>query len=110
MTSVLTEDDKIFTMYRQYQDLIIKDVEKGNGFVYGVDQLAARLTVAHMLDHVVCLFKKDESPTVRKVNNTWKEKFGDKVEGKEELEIMQNNATLTSTSADSISWSWGISE
>ena len=94
MTSVLKEDDKIFTMYRQYKELIHKDAEENDNHVYGTDQLAAQLTVAHMLDHVICLniFKEDKLPTARKVN-----KFGDGVEGKEELEIMRNNSKVTST-------------
>jgi len=76
MTSVLKEDDKIFTMYKQYKELIHKDVEKNDNRVYGTDQLAAQLTVAHMLDHVICLVKEDKPPTVRKVNDTWMDKFG----------------------------------
>ena len=78
MTSILKEDDKVFTMYKQYKELIHKDVEENDNRVYGTDQLAAQLTVAHMLDHVVCLFKEDIQPTARKVNKTWREKFGDK--------------------------------
>ena len=110
MTSVLKEDDKIFTMYKQYKELIHKDVEKKDNRVYGTDQLAAQLTVAHMLDHVVCLniSKEDKLPTARKVNNTWKEKFDDSAEE----EIMRNNFEVTgespittSTVADSINWS-----
>ena len=61
MTSILKDDDKIFTMYRQYKELIHKDVEKNDNRVYGTDQLAAQLMVAHMLDHVVFLFKKEVS-------------------------------------------------
>ena len=98
MTSVLKEDDKIFTMYRQYKELIHKDAEENDNRVYGTDQLAAQLTVAHMLDHVVCLniFKEDKLPTARKVNKTWEEKFDDSAEA----EIMQNNFAATSSSAN----------
>mgnify|MGYP001175942519 FL=1 len=96
MTSVLKEDDKIFTMYRQYKELIHKDAEENDNRVYGTDQLAAQLTVAHMLDHVVCLFNKDEPPKARKVNKTWEEKFDDSAEA----EIMQNNFAATSSSAN----------
>ena len=98
MTSVLKEDDKIFTMYRQYKELIHKDAEENDNHVYGTDQLAAQLTVAHMLDHVVCLniFKEDKLPTARKVNKTWEEKFDDSAEA----EIMQNNFAATSSSAN----------
>ena len=67
MTNILKEDDKIFTMYKQYIDLIRDDVEKNNEFVYGIDQLAARLTVAHMLDHVVGLIKNETPPTANKI-------------------------------------------
>jgi hypothetical protein len=106
MTSILKEDDKIFTVYRQYKEFIYKDAEENDANVYGTDQLAARLTVAHMLDHVVCLFTGDESSTVKMVNNMWEKKFGDGVEGKEELEIMQNNFQVTSSSTD-IEIDWG---
>ncbi len=82
MTSVLKADDKIFTMYRQYKELIHKDVEENDNRVYGTDQLAAQLTVAHMLDHVVCLLKNEDEEPV-KVR---------KIERNEELEIMRNNA------------------
>ena len=82
MTSVLKEDDKIFTMYKQYKELIHKDVEENDNRVYGTDQLAAQLTVAHMLDHVVCLLKNEDEEPV-KVR---------KIERNEELEIMRNNA------------------
>ena len=59
MTSELKLDDKIFNMYRQYQDLITK-VEG----VKGVEELASNLTVAHMLDHVVCLLKSKNEESV----------------------------------------------
>ena len=80
MTSVLKTDDKIFTMYRQYKELIHKDAEENDNRVYGTDQLAAQLTVAHMLDHVVCLLKNEKEEPI--------------IAGNEELEIMRNNARL----------------
>ena len=67
MTSILKEDDKIFTMYRQYKELIHKDAEETEARVYGTDQLAAQLTVAHMLDHAVCLIKEDRFPTAKEL-------------------------------------------
>tara|TARA_R100000306_G_C4317004_1_gene113159 strand:+ start:167 stop:412 length:246 start_codon:yes stop_codon:yes gene_type:complete len=77
MTSVLKNDDKIFTMYKQYKDLLdkIHTLEKN-----GKSQIAAQLTVAHMLDHAVCLMKKEDEEPIRviEVNNTWKEKFGNR--------------------------------
>jgi len=69
MTSILKEEDKVFTMYKQYKELIHKDAEESEGRVYGVDQLAVQLTVAHMLDHVVCLDKEDKLPTAREVDS-----------------------------------------
>jgi len=98
MTSILKKTDKIFNMYNQYKELIHSDAKENDNRVYGTDQLAAQLTVAHMLDHVVCLFKEDKPPTaktVKKVNKTWQEKFGDGIEGKEELEIMRINFEVT---------------
>jgi len=67
MTSVLKDDDKVFTMYKHYKELIHKDVEEKDNRVYGIDQLAVQLTVAHMLDHVVCLIKEDKPPTAKKI-------------------------------------------
>ena len=67
MTSVLKEDDKIFTMYKQYKELIYQDAEKHGNFVYGVDQMASRLVVAHMFDHVVCLIKEDKPSTTKEI-------------------------------------------
>ena len=101
MTSILKEDDKIFTMYKQYKELIHKDAEKNKDNVYGVDQMASRLVVAHMLDHVICLFKEDKSPTAKKINKLWEEAFDDSDEPK----IMQNNFAVTSSSANvEIDW------
>ena len=80
MTSVLKTDDKIFTMYQQYRTLIHEETKKNDAFVYGIDQLAAQLTVAHMIDHVVCLLKNEKGESV--------------IAGNEELEIMRNNAKL----------------
>ena len=67
MTSILKKDDKIFIMYRQYKALIHKDAEENGNHVYGTDQLAAQLTVAHMLDHVVCLIKENKPVTAKKM-------------------------------------------
>ena len=64
---MLKEDDKIFTMYKQYKELIHKDAEETEARVYGTDQLAAQLTIAHMLDHVVCLIKEEQPPTAPKI-------------------------------------------
>jgi len=79
MTSVLKENDKIFTMYRQYKELIHKDAEENDNHVYGTDQLAAQLTVAHMLDHVVCLFKEDKPSMAREVDRENEERLWERV-------------------------------
>ena len=68
MTSVLKDDDKVFTMYKHYKELIHKDAEENDNHVYGTDQLAAQLTVAHMLDHVVCSLEGKKPVKVKKVN------------------------------------------
>jgi len=68
MGSILQKDDKIFTIYKQYIDLIRDDVEKNNEFVYGIDQLAARLTTAHLIDGLIEEIKtcRNEFPPERK--------------------------------------------
>ena len=76
MTSILQDDDKILNMYKQYKNLIHEDAEKNGQVVYGVDQMASRLTVAHILDQVVCLMPGELPPTVKKVNPSdsfWKQ-------------------------------------
>ena len=50
MTRKITDDDKILNMYQQYNGLLIGD---GN-LNY---EVAAQLTLAHMMDHMVCLLK-----------------------------------------------------
>jgi len=62
--------DKIFSIYKQYQDLIVEDANKGTGIVYGVDQLAARLTVAHAIDNALDTLQNDKPPTANKINVT----------------------------------------
>ena len=76
MTSVLSEDDKIFGMYKQYKALLNNDARRTKDELHPrtTKVVASQLTVAHMLDHVVCLL----SPTVDKVNNTWEKKFGNR--------------------------------
>ena len=95
MTSTLKENDKIFNTYKQYKELIHKDAKENGNFVYGTDQLAAQLTVAHILDHVVCLIKEDKLPTVnelKKAPQTLLETFSE---------------TNTSASSDTVEIDWG---
>ena len=95
MTSVLKADDKIFTMYKQYKELIYNDAEENGKPVYGVDQMASRLAIAHMLDHIVCLIKEDKSPTVKKLKKapqTLLETF---------------SGTTTTSSSDTAEINWG---
>ena len=73
---MIEEDDKIFTMYKQYKALIHKDAVEGANHVYGTDQLAAWLTVGHTLDNMVSLLKETKTfgtaTNLDKVNDTWK--------------------------------------
>lgn len=62
--------DKIFSTYKRYHKLISEDAEKTESFVYGIDQLAARLTVAHVIDDALDVLKKDKPPTANKINIT----------------------------------------
>jgi len=78
MTSTLLENDKIFTLYKQYKNLLIIDRRRLG--VENAEQIASNLTVAHMLDHVVCLLKNEKEDPI--------------IAGNEELEIMRNNARL----------------
>jgi len=67
MTSILQEDDKIFNMYKQYRALLNNYTKQNKEAVHErtTMMLAGQLTVAHMLDHVACLFKKDGPPTAK---------------------------------------------
>tara|TARA_B100000749_G_C18335299_1_gene426737 strand:+ start:34 stop:264 length:231 start_codon:yes stop_codon:yes gene_type:complete len=67
--------DKIFNTYKQYRELIIEDAQKTDGFVYGIDQLAARLTVAYVMDEALSFLKSDKPPTAHKINKV-SEVFG----------------------------------
>ena len=66
MTSILKEDDKIFMMYKQYQTLL--ETERKFKIEGGLENVAAQLTMAHMLDHVVCLLKKDQQQNNEALN------------------------------------------
>ena len=64
MTEIIDPvSDKILNTYRQYERLI-----NGNSSV------AAQLTVAHILDHVVCVTKENTQhpPKVVKINSALK--------------------------------------
>ena len=73
---MIEEDDKLFTMYTQYKALIHKNAVKNENRVYGVDQLAAWLTVGHTLDNMASLLKETKifgtATNLDKVNDTWK--------------------------------------
>ena len=58
---MIEEDDKIYAMYNQYKTLIHKDAVKGSNTVYGTDQLAAWLTVGHMLDNMASLLEETKT-------------------------------------------------
>ena len=80
MTSVLSEDDKIFGMYKQYKALLDNDTKQNKDEFHPrtTKVVASQLMVAHMLDHVVCLLKEEKSSTVNLVNDTWKERVGNR--------------------------------
>ena len=69
MTSVLREEDKIFGMYKQYKALLNNDARRTKDELHPrtTKVVASQLTIAHMLDHVVCLIKEDKPPTVKKI-------------------------------------------
>jgi hypothetical protein len=74
MTSVLQEDDKILSMYKQYKTLLNNNVKRNKNELQLHPRttmlVASQLTVAHMLDHVVCLIKEKKLRTVKKTKKT----------------------------------------
>ena len=59
MTSTLQNNVKVLSMYNQYKELL-GNAGTGGFNTDGINQIASQLTVAHMLDHVVCLLKNKE--------------------------------------------------
>ena len=67
MTSVLSEGDKIFGMYKQYKALLDNDTKQNKDELHlrTTKIVASQLTVAHMLDHVACLMEEKKAPKTR---------------------------------------------
>ena len=79
MTSVLREDDKVFGMYKQYKALLDNDTKQNKDALHPrtTKVVASQLTVAHMLDHVVCLLKSEEPVKVNKAPKTLLEAYSE---------------------------------
>ena len=57
MTSILTDTDKLFTMFLQYKELLKTQVEDAEQ----LNHVASQLTVAHMIDHIDCTIKANSN-------------------------------------------------
>ena len=69
MTKEIDSDDKVFKMFKQYMKVIAHD---GFEQYKEPEAIALVLTLAHQIDHVVCVLKPEEyeePPTVRKINS-----------------------------------------
>jgi len=68
MTKLIQSNDKIFQMFKQYRTLLERDKTVGS---HGRDThlVASQLTLAHMVDHLVCILKDDEKPTVHRISS-----------------------------------------
>jgi len=69
MTKEIDSDDKVFKMFKQYLNVISNDNFEG---YKEPEAIALVLTLAHQIDHVVCVLKPDgyeEPPKVRKINS-----------------------------------------
>lgn len=71
MTKKIDSGDKMFNMFKQYMALIAKDTFESHQNYKEPETIALALTLAHQLDHVVCVLKPEgyeEPPKVRKIN------------------------------------------
>jgi len=66
MSNTIDKDDKIFVMFKKYRELL-EDDSKTKSHVRTTQLVASQLTLAHMIDHVVCLLK-DEVESVNTEN------------------------------------------
>ena len=67
MTRILQPEDKIFQMFKQYRALLEQDKTIGS-HVRITHLVASQLTLAHMVDHLVCLFEEEEPPKAIKMD------------------------------------------
>ena len=68
MTKKIDSDDKMFNMFKQYMKVVSDD---SFGSYKEPEAIALALTLAHQLDHVVCVLKPEgyeEPPKVRKID------------------------------------------
>ena len=79
MTSVLREEDKIFGMYKQYKALLNNDARRTKDELHPrtTKVVASQLTVAHMLDHVVCSLEGKKPVKVNKAPKTLLETYSE---------------------------------
>ena len=56
MSSIIDNDDKIFVMFQRYRTLLERDATTAQ-HIRTTQLVASQLTLAHMIDHVVCLLK-----------------------------------------------------
>jgi|TARA_Y100000034_G_scaffold95664_1_gene116280 hypothetical protein len=59
MSDTIDKDDKIFVMFKKYRKLL-EDDPTMKSHVRTTQIAASNLTLAHMIDHVVCLLKIEE--------------------------------------------------
>lgn len=52
MSKSINSQDKIFQMFKAYKDLLTTHAKETNDLIYGIDQMASRLVIAHLLDDV----------------------------------------------------------
>ena len=67
MTSIIQNDDKILQMFKQYRAVLEQD-KTLSSHVRTTYLTASQLTLAHMIDHLVCILKEEEKPTVTKLD------------------------------------------
>ena len=72
MTKEIGSDDKMFKMFKQYLNLVSKDTFENHVNYKKPEAIALVLTLAHQIDHVICVLKPEgyeEPSTVRKINS-----------------------------------------
>jgi len=67
MTEQLKSDDKIFSMFKNYLELIAEDSFATSRSYKEPEAIALTLTLAHQIDHAVCEIKREAPPKVHKL-------------------------------------------
>ena len=81
MRDIIDQDDKVWKLFQAYTILIGEQTKEIGMDVYGTEQLAnlaKSLTIAHMLDHVVCQLKTNEKGENSRYAGTRREKRREK--------------------------------